>query len=350
MNNYSNRIISVDFTSRDALIKLEKIDDLKKRNLFVINSENKIVGTITDGDIRRGLLNNLNLTDTVEKFMNRNFKYLTEFDQSTDKLTEYRNLDIQLVPLINSNFNIIKIIDTNETKSFIPACAVIMAGGRGERLRPYTDDTPKPMLKIGSKPIIEHNIDRLIKFGINKIYISVRYLSETIIDYFGDGKSKGISIEYVHETQPLGTIGALSMIENIAYENILLMNSDILTNIDFEEFFQSYKKSNSDMCIVSIPYSVNIPYAVLEIENNNIKSFKEKPTYTYYSNGGIYFINKRVLNILPHAEYFNATDLIEKLIINEKKVISYPFINYWLDIGKHQDFIKAQSDINHILV
>ena len=163
-----------------------------------------------------------------------------------------------------------------------------MAGGRGQRLQPLTNTVPKPLLKVGDKAIMEHNLDRLALFGIDDFWISVKYLGEQIENYFGSGNQKNVKIEYVWENEPLGTIGAVSQIQNFEHDYVLITNSDLLTNIDYEQFFLDFIKQKADLAVLTIPYQVNIPYAVLEMNNGTVKSFKEKPTYTYYSNGGIY--------------------------------------------------------------
>jgi NDP-sugar pyrophosphorylase family protein len=223
-----------------------------------------------------------------------------------------------------------------------------MAGGRGQRLSPLTDSVPKPLLVVGDKPIIDHNISRLAQYGIDDYWISVKYLGEQIESYFGNGLARGININYVWEDQPLGTIGAVSQINNFQHDFILVSNSDLLTNLDYEHFFLDFIKRDADISIVTIPYQVNIPYAVLETNEGAVVDFKEKPTYTYYSNGGIYLIKKSALNLIPKNKNYNATDLIEVLIKNRQKVISYPLVGYWLDIGNPEDFEKAQRDVNNI--
>jgi NDP-sugar pyrophosphorylase family protein len=223
-----------------------------------------------------------------------------------------------------------------------------MAGGRGERLKPLTNFTPKPLLKVGNKAIMEHNLDRLAMYGIDDFWISVKYLGEQIESYFGRGIEKNINIQYIREDEPLGTIGAVSKIENFEHDFILVTNSDLLTNVDYELFFLEFLKKEADMAVLTIPYQVNVPYAVLETHDGKIKSFKEKPTYTYYSNGGIYLLKKEVLKYIPKHTFFNATDLMEELMKNNFKVISFPFSGYWLDIGKHEDFDKAQIDVSQI--
>ncbi|MNS99993.1 D-glycero-alpha-D-manno-heptose 1-phosphate guanylyltransferase [compost metagenome] len=282
--------------------------------------------------------------------MNAKCRSLVESNISIEDVSKFRESDVLLVPILNVDGIIVKILDLRKQLSVIPASVLIMAGGKGERLRPLTDLVPKPMLRIGNKPIIEHNIDRLANFGITEHFISVKYLANQIEEYFGDGSNKDISISYIHEEKPLGTLGALALIDEINNEHLLVMNSDILTNIDYEDLFKFYIESEADLCIVSIPYKVKVPYAVLETNENNIVSFKEKPTYTYYSNGGIYFMKSELKNVIPYNSFYNATDLMEELIKQGKKVIHYPLLSYWLDIGRHEDFSRAQEDIKHIKI
>jgi dTDP-glucose pyrophosphorylase len=349
MLNYKEHIISQNDMARLALKLLDQLADSVSRTLFVVNEAGEVVGSITDGDIRRGLLNGAEISERVELFMNRNFKCLRHDNDNVDLIKSYRKADIKLIPLVDEQFRIIQIIDLRKTKTLLPVSALIMAGGRGERLKPFTDAVPKPMLKVGDKPILEHNIDRLISYGVSDIFISVKYLKDQIKEYFGDGKSKGINITYLEEDEPLGTLGAFSLIEEVAHEDILVMNSDLLTNIDFEDFYNFYKSENADMALASIPYVVNVPYAVLQTNNHSVSSFAEKPSYTYYSNGGIYLLRCSLKELIKKGTFFNATDLMDMLIQNNEQVlVHYPLLGYWLDIGKHQDFIKAQEDIKHI--
>jgi NDP-sugar pyrophosphorylase family protein len=223
-----------------------------------------------------------------------------------------------------------------------------MAGGRGERLRPLTDKVPKPMLPLGDKPIIEHNIDRLILFGINHITISVNYLADQIVDYFGDGTAKGITIDYIQEKNPLGTIGCLSLMEDFESNDILLMNSDIFTSIDFEDFFIEFVDNHADMATASIPYTVDIPYAILGLEDNRIVSFREKPKNTHYANAGIYLLKHDLIHRIPKNQFFNTTDFMQSLIDSGFKLIHNPITGFWIDIGRHDDYEKAKEVIKHL--
>lgn len=324
------------------------INELSGKTLFVIDDKAKCIGSVTDGDIRRGLIRGVDLETAIEEVMSKNFKFLKVNDYSPLDIRELRLSDIIYVPVLDASGKILEILNLNTLRSRLPLEAIIMAGGRGSRLAPLTDSTPKPMLKIGGKPIIEYNIDRLLSFGIKKIYISVNYLREQIMDYFGDGSLKGIEIIYIEETETTGTLGSATFIEAFSTKDLLVMNSDLLTNIDFEDLYQTYIDTNAEMTVASVAYEVNVPYGVLETEGVSIRGLQEKPTYSYYSNAGIYIINVDCIKEIPQRTFYNATDLIEKLIREERKVINFPIVDYWLDIGKPKDFQKAQADIKHL--
>lgn len=349
MQNSEKHIVNKDHEARVALKALDVLEDNVSRTLFVVNDNLKLVGSLTDGDIRRGLLNGLEISQPIALFMNTDFKYLKNSKHNPDQIKRFKLADINLIPVIDDDYHLIQVLDLKKTRTILPLAALIMAGGKGERLKPLTETVPKPMLKIGDKPIIEHNIDRLIAYGIKDIYISVKYLKEQIIAHFGDGSAKGVRITYIEEDEALGTLGSLAYIPEIEYEDILVMNSDILTNIDFEDFYNFYKEHEAVMALTSIPYQVNIPYAVLETNDHKVFAFKEKPSYTYYSNGGIYILKFELKHKFVKGTFFNATDLMD-LIIEQKDscLAHYPLLTYWLDIGKHQDYVKAQEDIKHI--
>lgn len=349
MQDRTQHIVNYNHPARVALKALDILEDNASRTLFVVDSINKLVGSLTDGDIRRGLLGGLEISEPIASFMNINFKFLKNSNDNLELIKSYRETGINLIPLIDDEYHLLDILDLKKLRTKLPLAALIMAGGRGERLRPLTEVTPKPMLKVGDKPIIEHNIDRLITYGIKDIFISVKYLKDQIMDYFGDGQAKGVCIHYIEEEEPLGTIGALGLIGEIAYEDILVMNSDLLTNIDFEDFYNFYKQNDATMALASVPYHVNIPYAVLETSGHLISSFSEKPSYTYYSNGGIYLMKFNLKHSFKSGQFFNATDLMDNIIVDAQcSLIHYPLLGYWLDIGKHNDLIKAQEDIKHI--
>ncbi|WP_179333111.1 nucleotidyltransferase family protein [Winogradskyella costae] len=225
---------------------------------------------------------------------------------------------------------------------------VIMAGGKGERLMPLTKNTPKPLLKIGNKPIIEYSTDRLASYGIKHINISTNYLSHQIVSYFEENNEHQIDFNFIKESKSLGTIGALKLIEHFNNDYILVMNADLLTNVNFESIFNDFISKKGDALIATIPSKVNIPHGVVETKAGFVTDLKEKPSYTYYSNAGIYIFKKECFEFIPENNFFDATDLIEILLAKRKKIVNYPILNYWLDIGKPEDFEKAQQDIKHL--
>ncbi len=346
MSILAKHLINYKATIKQALEKLNNVPE--NLTLFITDENEKLVGTITDGDIRRGLLAGKSIDNSVEQIMFRNFRFIKKGKYKIEDIEEIKKKRIKLVPQIDDNFKILKLIDFSRIKTMLPIDAVIMAGGRGERLVPYTDSTPKSLLKVGEKPILEHNIDRLIEYGIDEFNLTIRYLGEKISEYFGDGSEKGVKINYITEANPLGTIGSVSLIKGFSHDTVLVMNSDLLTNIDFEDLYRRFIKDDADMTVASIPYNVDLPYAVLETKDGEIRSFKEKPTYTYYSNAGIYLIKTKLLSNIPIEKHFNATDFMQLILDKGHKVTYYPILGYWLDIGRHEDFAKANEDIKHI--
>lgn len=345
MKDFSKNIIQYDASVIEAMKKLNEVPG--SLTLFAVNEQNKLVGTLTDGDIRRGFINGLSLSDSVEKFMLKTFHKVNNGFTVSDFKTA-REKGIRLLPVLNDKEQIEKVYDLKKRKSILPLEAMIMAGGRGERLRPLTDIKPKPMLPLGNKPIIEHNIDRLISFGIEKIYISVKYLGQQIVDYLGDGSSKGITIEYVWDDQPMGTAGALSLVEKFKTDHILVMNSDLFTDADFEDLYLNTINHNAAMGVATVPYTTKVPYGIFTTNQQQITGLKEKPVYTNYANAGIYILGSKVLSKIPHNTFYNITDLMEKLIAENLTVIHNPIVGYWIDIGQHQDYTNAQEIVKHI--
>lgn len=343
---YTKHLISKDTTVRQAL---KKLDELKHDAILFVTDQMKLIGSITDGDLRRGFIKGLGFEDEILSFVQPNpeFIYENEFDQN--KLETLRKKNYKLLPILSRDHIIVDILNFRLKTTLLPVDAVLMAGGKGARLRPLTNSTPKPLLKVGEKPIIEYNIDRLAKVGINTIYLSINYLGEQLESYFGDGTEKNISIKYIREAKPLGTIGSVMLVDDFQNEEIIVMNSDLLTNIDFADFYKAFKEADADMAVASVSYHVDIPYAVLEAdETQKVQSLKEKPRYTYFSNAGIYLLKTKILEMIPRDEFFDITTLMDKVIEMDRKIITYPINGYWLDIGRMEDYKKAQEDIKHI--
>ncbi|MCS4227927.1 nucleotidyltransferase family protein [Sphingobacterium sp. BIGb0165] len=347
MNIVKKHTILQTETVRDALIKLDQL--ASDAILFVVDNQNRLLGSMTDGDLRRGFIKGLDFDHKLIDFIQPSPKFILEKEYSLDKLESFRASHFKVVPILNDQNIIVDILNFRTRSTLIPADAVLMAGGEGKRLRPLTETTPKPLLKVGEKPIIEYNIDRLQKVGIKNVNLSINYLGDQLVDYFGDGSERNLNIRYVREAKPLGTIGSILLVEHFEHDDIIVMNSDLLTNIDYADFFRTYKDSGADMAVAATSYHVDVPYAVLEVnETNTVKSLKEKPRYTYYSNAGIYILKKDILKMIPEDQFFDITDLMDRIIEMNLKLITYPINGYWLDIGKHEDFRKAQEDIKHI--
>jgi dTDP-glucose pyrophosphorylase len=340
-------LIKQSASINEAINLINKIGQ-DKTSLFVMDG-NKLVGSVTDGDIRRGLINGYSINDTIMKTANTTFKYLLKSDLNYQSFKKFREAGIRYVPILNADKTLVEIFDLEKQMGQLPIHAFLMAGGEGQRLRPLTEHVPKPLLKVGGEAIILRNIKRLKKYGITEITIAVKYLADKIISEIGNGEQWGVNINYILEKEALGTAGALSLQKVFGHETILLMNSDLLTNIDFEDLYDAHLKAVSSITVATIPYRVDVPFAVFELDDNRkVRGFKEKPTYNYEANSGIYLLKKSVVTHIPMNEKFDATDLMEKIIAQQEIVITYPITSYWLDIGRMSDYDKAQNDIHQI--
>ena len=317
--------------------------------LFVLDDEDRMVGTLTDGDSRRALVAGASVNDPVEKIMHRNFNYMKlENIGDVREIKRQKEKKMKLVPILDTEGHIVDIINLEKYKTRLPIDAVLMAGGKGERLRPLTEKTPKPLLKVGDKAIIDHNIDRLINYGVQHISVTVNYLKEQLEEHFAEPHC-GVQVQTVREPKFLGTIGSIRFVKDFHNDTILVMNSDLFTNINYEDFYLHFKEHDADMSVAAVPYTVNIPYGILDLkERRNIKGLIEKPTYDYYANAGIYLIKRSALDYIPEDMFFNATDLIETLIANDRKVIRFPLNGTWIDIGNPQEYKRANDMVNHL--
>lgn len=317
--------------------------------LFAIDETGTMVGTLTDGDSRRALIAGASVCDPISKVINRHFQSLTEgVDYDVPHLKEQKLKKMHLVPILNKERHIIDIINLEKYRTVLPIDAVLMAGGKGERLRPLTEKTPKPLLPVGGKAIIDHNIDRIISYGVKHINVTVNYLAEQLEDHFREPKGD-VQVITVREPKFLGTIGSIRFVKEFYNNTILVMNSDIFTNINFEDFYLHFIEHEADMSVAAVPYSVQVPYGIFQLEGRrDIKGLVEKPTYDYYANAGIYLIKKSALEYIPEDTMFHSTDLIEKLIANNKKVIRFPLNGTWIDIGNPQEYKRANELVAHM--
>lgn len=341
-------LIRQDITLLEALACINGLSP-EPLVLFVIDENSQMVGTLTDGDSRRALIAGASLDDKVSKVMHRNFNYMDVSDiDDVKEIKRQRDLKMRLVPVLDTKKHIVEIINLEKYNSRLPFDAVLMAGGKGERLRPLTLETPKPLLKVGSKCIIDHNIDRLISYGVKHISVTVNYLKEQIEEHFAEPRG-GVKVQTVREPKFLGTIGSIRFVKEFYNDTILVMNSDLFTNINYEDFYLHFKEHDADMSVAAVPYSIQVPYGIFKIENRrNITGLVEKPTYDYYANAGIYLIKKSALELIPEDTFFNATDLIEALISAGRKVIRFPLNGTWIDIGNPQEYKRANELVSHL--
>ena len=344
----SNHLISQSETLLDAL---RLINSIRKEPLvlFVLDEHDRMVGTLTDGDSRRALIAGASLNDKIAKVMHRDFNYMeVEDENNVREIKRQKELKMKLVPLIDKQGHIVDIINLEKYRTRLPIDAVLMAGGKGERLRPLTEKTPKPLLPVGDKAIIDYNIDRLISYGVKYISVTVNYLKEQIESHFVEPRGD-VQVRTVREPKYLGTLGSIRFVESFHNDTILVMNSDLFTNINYEDFFLHFKEHDAEMSVAAVPYSVQVPYGIFKIEDRrNITGLIEKPTYDYYANAGIYLIKKSVLDLIPKDTFFNATDLIEVLIAEGRKVIRFPLNGTWIDIGNPQEYKRANELVKHM--
>lgn len=343
MNGY---IIHENDSIKDALVVLNQIS-ADTQSLLVIDEKQKLVGTLTDGDIRRGLISGAELSNPVSVVMHKDFKYIFESEFDVGLIREFREKRILFIPVLDGQHHIVEVLNLKKIRSSLPIDAVLMAGGKGERLRPLTEKTPKPLVKVGDKCIIDYNIDNLIAYGVKHINVTVNYLGEQLEEHFAEARN-GVQVRTFREPKFLGTIGSIKFVDTFYNDYILVMNSDLFTDIDFEDFFLHFRDHDADMSVAAVPYNVSIPFGILDLDGRNIKGLLEKPKYNYYANAGIYLFKKSALAEIPDDTFFNATDLIEKLISLGKNVIRYPLKGTWIDIGQHADLAKARDLVKHM--
>ncbi len=316
---------------------------------FVMNGK-KLLGVIADSDIREGLLNNLNLFDSIESIYNKNPLVSYEDDSRQEIIEKALLKKIQQIPILNNKNEVIGVEELDELLRPTPKSnkVILMVGGLGTRLRPLTDEIPKPMLKVGDKPILETIILNFKKYGFTNIIMCVNYKSHIIENYFNDGSEFGVSIEYVYENDRMGTAGALSLLKEIPEKPFFVMNGDLLTNINFEHLLIHHveNKASATMCLRK--YEYDIPYGVVELNKDaQIISIEEKPKYNYFVNGGIYLINPDIVRYIPDGEFFDMPSLFEILLKNGRICDSYIIKEYWLDIGRLSDYERANHEYSN---
>ena len=327
---------------------LKIINEQALRVALVVDEADKLVGIVTDGDVRRGLLAGKNLHDPACQVMNRDFITADSNTSRTELISIMEEYDVLSIPLVENGVLVgLETLHHALEVSRLDNPVFIMAGGFGTRLRPLTDKCPKPMLKVGDKPILETLILRFKKSGFSNFYISTHYLPEMIRDHFEDGTKFGVNIRYVHEENPLGTGGALGLLPaDIKQLPLVMINGDVLTKVDFRRLlsFHNQNQPCATMCVREYDYTV--PFGVVNGDGNKIVSMEEKPTHSFFVNAGIYVIDPSVFNSVPANQKIDMPTLLEQKISSAQSVIMFPIHEYWLDVGRMEDFNKAQIDFH----
>lgn len=340
MAEMERHIICSDESIRSALEKINKLTACDGMTLFVINRESKTIGTLTDGDIRRGLLSGKSLADSVKKVMHSNFLYLGADADSMASIESARQRGVDLLPRLDGNGRLTSIVDLRKLRSVLPLDAVLMAGGLGMRLRPLTLTTPKPLLPVGGKPIIDYNVDNLRRYGIENIFATVNYKREMIEQHFAqEDNSEHAAVRCVREPAPLGTFGSLTLVEGLQHDDVVVMNADLFTEIDFEGMYRRHRDTNAELTIAAVPYTVSVPYAILSFdEEQGVKSIEEKPTYNYFANGGVYIIRRSLIAEMQPGGRLDAPDFIDMILSRGGRVSYFPIEGTWTDIGSPDDY------------
>lgn len=347
INNIEKMLVYSDYSVRETL---EMLDIGSRGIVLVIDNNKKLIGTITDGDIRRAILKGVSLDEKIEEIVHENpikIKIGTSREEAKEIIIKNAIRDL---PIVDENDVVVDIISINDIllpqgkENFV----MIMAGGLGTRLQNLTKELPKPMLKIGEKPMLHHIINNFKQYGYNKILISVNYKAEIIENYFQDGYAYGVKIQYIKEHKRLGTAGGIRLAKCYLNKPFFVINGDIFTTLNLENMMETHLKNKCNITIGTRTHTIQIPYGVLETENNVIKNIREKPETNYLINAGVYCLDPEIIELIPNDQYFEITDLINICIKENLKVGSYEIKDYWMDIGRLEDYNKANEDFQNL--
>jgi len=310
----------------------------------------KLLGTLSDGDIRRALLRKESLNETINGVYFKNPTTANKGSSKEDLLRSCLINGITQVPIIDEDWKVIDlfVIDDGLLKKQHKNHVVLMVGGLGTRLRPLTENTPKPMLEVGGKPILETIVKRFVDSGFTNITMCLGYKSNVIRDYFRDGDDFGANIDYIVEDRRMGTAGALTLLNKKLINPFFVMNGDLLTNIDFEKMLDFHIENDARATMCVREYDIEVPYGVVNIVNEDITSIEEKPIHSFFVNAGVYLLNTECVNLIPKGEFYDMPSLFEELILNNEKTISFPLSEYWLDIGKISDYERADAECRNV--
>ncbi|NLI91354.1 MAG: CBS domain-containing protein [Peptococcaceae bacterium] len=344
---WQNIIIS----SETAIAKaIEIIDNSGLQIALVVNEDGQLLGTVTDGDIRRAILKQISLEEPVTRAMN-SVPACIRHDQSREAaILLMKSKKVHQIPVLDENKRVVGLEIADDLLTAPPRenWVILMAGGLGQRLRPLTENCPKPLLKIGHKPILETILESFIEQGFRHFYVSVNYKAEMIMKHFGNGSRWGVEIKYLEENKPLGTAGALGTLPHKPELPFLVMNGDILTKVNFGKLLDFHHKNLFEATICVKENTSQIPYGVVTVRKNLLLKIEEKPQLRFFINGGLYVFNPGVLDYLPGGSCQDIPDFLQTLLKEGKDIGAFPIREYWIDIGRHHDYEKANYDFGKV--
>ena len=347
MRNLQNVFVSATASIREGVKTITKN---AYQICLVVDEDKKLLGTVTDGDIRCGILEEVSFSASIIKIMNSNPITAKREDSREKILGKMAAHKIRHIPVLDEKNRVcdLEILDDILNVEEKETTVVLMAGGLGTRLRPLTNDCPKPMLALGGKPILENILENLIEYGFRQFYFTVNYKAKMVTDHFGDGSRWGVRIHYIHEKQRMGTAGALGFLPVRPNKPLLVMNADLITRVNFDhllDYHEKYREKQeikATMCIRE--YDFQVPYGVVKLDGSCFKGIEEKPVKKFFVNAGIYMIEPEVLNLIPSDTFFDMPQLFEKIIEEEQSVAAFPISEYWLDIGRMDEYTKAMKE------
>ena len=329
---------------------LEVIDRSALQIALVVDEKGRLLGTVTDGDVRRGILRGLGLDSTVAEIMNKNFSFSHVEDVREKVLAIMSNKSLHQLPIIDHNGCLLGIhtIDSLMASNTRDNIVFLMAGGLGSRLKPLTANCPKPLLRVGGKPILESIVESFIEQGFKNFYISINYKGEMIEEYFGDGSDLGVQINYIREDKQLGTVGSLRLLSATNNQPIIVLNGDILTKVDFRNLLDFHLSQEADATLCIREYQLEVPYGVVSVERNRFRGIEEKPKEKFHINAGLYVINPELINYIPENAYFDMPELFKILAQKNHETAVYPIREYWMDIGHMEDYERANGEYREV--
>jgi len=343
MKSLSEYMVSADATMAEVV---EVIDRGAAQIALVVDENRRLLGTVTDGDFRRALLRGLSMQAPVEQFMHREFHALPKTATDEDALNLMRRKFIHQIPALDDDSRVVRLFRLEELikPNERPNTVVIMAGGKGERLKSLTTNCPKPMLQVGGKPILEIILEQCIEIGFREFYFSVNYLKEQIKDYFGDGTSWQVNIQYLEEDKPLGTAGALSLLPSMPEHPLLVLNGDVLTRVDYGHLLRFHAEHEASATLCVQEHITRIPYGVVRMDDVMVQGIEEKPVLSNYVSAGIYVLAPGLLELIPSEQSFDMPQLIEKAVEQQYRVSAFPIHEYWLDVGHPECLERAYGE------